>query len=160
MPEIDYPERKEVLLNSLLQVAMGYEELKNYDECLWYCQEFIKEDATYREPYLLMAEVYCNMNMPTLAEGCIEMAKKYSYQHYSWVERATTWTNMLEDVESCCQAKLGNYKEAYELAREALSHEPTSQRLLQNVNEFAAAYIKALEDSLPEQTEEEYFKLN
>lgn len=155
MPEIDYPERKEVLLNSLLQVAMGYEELKNYDECLWYCQEFIKEDATYREPYLLMAEVYCNMNMPTLAEGCIEMAKKYSYQHYSWVERATTWTNMLEDVESCCQAKLGNYKEAYELAREALSHEPTSQRLLQNVNEFAAAYIKALEDSLPAQTEEE-----
>ena len=117
MPEIDHPERREVLLNSLLQVALIYEELQNYDEALWYCQEFIKEDRTYREPYLIMAEVYCDMNMPTLAEGCIEMAKKYSHRHYSWVERANTWTNLLEDVE----------------------------RLLANVNEFATKYIEEFE---------------
>lgn len=154
MPEVDHHLRREVLLNSLLQVALIYEDLQNYDECLWYCQEFIKEDRTFREPYLIMAEVYCEMNMPTLAEGCIEMAKKYSYQHYSWVERSTTWVNFLEDVESICQFKLGNYKEAYELGREALSHQPNDERLLTNVNEFAAAYIKVLEDSLPEQTKE------
>lgn len=146
MPEIDHPARKEVLLNSLLQVALIYEELCNYDEALWYCQEFIKEDRTFREPYLVMAEVYCSMNMPTLAEGCIEMAKKYSYQHYSWVERSTTWTNLLEDVESICRHKLGEYKEAYELGKEALKHEPTDERLLRNVAEFAASYIKELED--------------
>lgn len=145
MPEIDHPARKEVLLNSLLQVALIYEELANYDEALWYCQEFIKEDKTFREPYLIMAEVYCDMNMPTLADGCIEAAKKYSYQHYSWVERSTTWVNLLEDVESICQFKLGNYKEAYELGKEALSHQPSDPRLLKNVSEFAAAYIKELD---------------
>lgn len=145
MPEIDHPIRKEVLLNSLLQVALIYEDLQNYDEALWYCQEFIKEDKTYREPYLIMAEVYCEMNMPTLAEGCIEMAKKYSYQHYSWVERSTTWTNLLEDVESICQFKLGNYEEAYNLGHEALRHTPNDERLLYNVNEFAYFYIKELE---------------
>ncbi len=154
MPDVN--NRRQVLLNSLLQVALIYEDLKNYDEGIWYCQEFIKEDPTFREPYLIMAEMYCNMNMPTLAEGCIEMAKKYSYRHYSWVERATTWTNLLEDIESVCQFKLGNYKEAYHLGKEALSHAPSDARLLENVNEFAAAYIEALEDSLPEQKEEEH----
>lgn len=148
MPEVEHPLRREVLLNSLLQVALIYEELKNYDEALWYCQEFIKEDRTFREPYLVMAEVYCDMNMPTLAEGCIEMAKKYSYQHYSWVERSTTWTNLLEDVESICKHKLGEFKEAYELSLKALEHEPTDERLLINCNEFAKDYIKELQNKL------------
>ena len=150
MPEIDHPARKEVLLNSLLQVALIYEDLNNFDEGLWYCQEFIKEDKTFREPYLIMAEMYCEMNMPTLAEGCIEMAKKYSYQHFSWVERSNTWVNLLEDVESICQFKLKNYKQAYELGKKALSHEPNDPRLLKNVNEFAEAYIKILNSSKEE----------
>lgn len=148
MPEIDHPARKDVLLNSLLQVALIYEEFKNYDECLWYCQEFIKEDHTYREPYLIMAEAYCEMNMPTLAEGCIAMAKQYSYQHYSWVERSTTWTNLLEDVESICQFRLGNYEKAYKLGQKALAHQPSDERLLHNVNEFSTKYIEELETRL------------
>ena len=147
MPDIDNREKREVLLNSLLQVALIYEELQNYDEVLWYCQEFIKEDKTFREPYLIMAEVYIDMNMPTLAEGCLEMAKKYSYQHYSWVERAETWTNLLEDIESICMFKLGNYREAYELGKKALAHEPSNERLLKNVNEFAESYINSLQSN-------------
>ena len=103
-----------------------------------------------------------NLITPNITEACllldkefndnfsedevIEMAKKYSYQHYSWVERSTTWTNLLEDVESICRHKLGEYKEAYELGKEALKHEPTDERLLRNVAEFAASYIKELED--------------
>lgn len=144
MPDVDQEGRREVLLNSLLQVALIYEDLENYDEGLWYCQEFIKEDPTFREPYLVMAEMYGDMDMPTLAEGCIEMAKKYSYQHYSWVERASTWVNLLEDVESICKFKLKDYEAAYKLGKKALSHDPNDTRLLKNVNEFAAAYIADL----------------
>lgn len=145
MPDIDSPNKRSVLLNSLLQVALIYEELKNYDEVIWYCQEFIKEDHTYREPYILLAEVYNEMNMPTLAEGMIEAAKKYSYQHHSWIERASTFTNWLEDAESITQYKLGNYKEACELGAKALSHEPNDSRLLKNQICFYEAYIKELE---------------
>lgn len=91
MPDIDNDNKFEVLLNSLLQVAMIYEMKKHYDEAIWYCQEFIKEEHTFREPYLLMAEIYNEMKMYTLAEACVNAAKEYSYQHFSWVERASTF---------------------------------------------------------------------
>ena len=146
MPEIEHPARREVLLNSLLQLAIIYQELGDYDEGLWYCQEFIKEDYTFREPYIIMAELYHDMNMLTLAEGCIEMAKKYTYRHYSWVERANTWTNALSDIESLCLFKLGEYEKAYEVGKEALSHEPHDVRLLNNVKEFADKYIEQLKN--------------
>lgn len=92
MPDVNQPTKRLVLLNSLLQVALTYNQLQNYDEAIWYCQEFIKEDPTYREPYFLLAEMYNNMKMYTLAEACTTTAEKYCTHKYNWVERANTWS--------------------------------------------------------------------
>ena len=150
MPDVNEPERKEVLLNSLLQLAFLYQQKGDIEETLWYCEEFIKENPTYREPYLLMAETYNNIGIYTLAEACVEAAKKYTYQHYSWVERARTYTNWLEDVESICKYNLGEYQEAVRLGNAALLHEPNDDRLIKNQYLYLSKYCEQLENKILE----------
>lgn len=144
MPEINKSEFRLVLLNSLLQVALEYEGMKNFDEALWYCQEFIKEDSTYREPYLLMGEMYNIMKMYTLAESCVKAALEYGYQHYSWVERATTFLGWADDVLSVAQFNLGKYKEAVDSVDRAVAHSPNDLRLLKNQNLFLQTYLRKI----------------
>lgn len=148
MPDVNNPGKKDVLLNSLLQVAVIYEDMQQYDETLWYCQEFIKEDYSFREPYLLMADVYNAMKMPTLSEACIAAAKEYGYRHYSWVERASTYTSWMPDTESISKFLLNRYDEACKLCKEALSHAPSDERLLKNYAEMSSKYIEELERKL------------
>lgn len=134
MPDIENPDKRLVLLNSLFQVAEIYQKLQNYDEALWYCQEFIKEDHTYREPYLLMAELYNQMKMPTLAYSCVEAAEKFAFRHNDWVERATTWLGWIHDVKSVSEDMLGLVDAALEDLSKALAHDPDDARLLKNEN--------------------------
>ena len=138
MPDIDAPNKRLVLLNSLLQLAFTYEEEKNFDEAIWYCQEFIKEDSTYREPYFLMGEMYNIMKMYTLAEVITEAGFKYGKQHYDWVERGNTWLGWGYDLLGVAQFNLKNYKEASKNMQIAVKHEPNDIRLLKN-------YISCLE---------------
>lgn len=141
MPEIDLPHKKLVLLYCLLQVAIIYEALKNFDEALWYCQEFIKEDYTYREPYIIMAEIYSSMKMPTLAEGCIKAAEQYCNQKFNWIERANTWNEWLPDVASTISFDLNKVDDAINYVKEALKHDPDNSRLLKNYIVFLEAKL-------------------
>lgn len=153
MQRIDEPAFRLVLLNSLLQLALTYESIKNFDEALWYAQEFIKEDYTYREPYLVMAEVYNQMKMYTLAEGCVRAAKEYGYRHYSWVERASTYLTWLPDVASVTQFYLGKFKEAVDSIADARVHDPEDVRLIKNQNLYLQTYIKEVLEKKDEQEE-------
>lgn len=132
MPEIDEPRRKEVLLHCLITLAAIYEEKKKYDLTIWYCHEFIKTDPTFREPYLLLSEVYNIMGLYTLSEAHCKTALEYCYQHYSWVERKETYLGWLEDVLSVAQYHLGKLEEARINIEAALTHNPNNVRILQN----------------------------
>jgi len=141
MPDVDKPNKRLVLLYSLLHVAEIYADLKNYDEVIWYCQEFIKEDYTYREPYLLLADIYNDMEMYTLAEAMIKCALEYGKQHYDWIEEAKTFLDRPYDALSVAEFKLGKFEEAKQNMSKALKHNPKDVRLLQN-------YVACLEKLL------------
>lgn len=147
LPEINEPSRRLVLLCSLFCIANCYFEIGNYDEALWYSQEFIKEDSSYREPYLIMAECYNDMHMFTLAEGCIECARKYGIQHNDWLENAYTYHGWLEDVASVTEFNLHNIDEAIKNIKIALSHNPDDVRLLRNLNGFYEQKIDDLKNN-------------
>lgn len=148
MPDVNKPEKRAVLLHSLLHMALAYQVLENYDEGLWYCQEFIKEDYTYREPYLLMAEMYNTMHMYSLAESCVKAALEYSYQKFNWVEKANSWIAWPNDVLSVSQFYLGKIDEAIENGNIALKHEPNNVRILKNVNAFMQKKIELNNEKL------------
>ncbi len=145
MPDVDKPNKRLVLLNSLIQLAFTYEAISNYDEALWYCQEFIKEDKTYREPYFLMAEVYNLMKMYSLAEACAKAGFEYGVQKYDWVERGNTWLGWGYDLLSVAQYNLGKIDEAIENGGQALLHEPKDVRLLTNQMLYLKAKVDRLE---------------
>ena len=147
MPDIDTPDKRLVLLNSLIQLAFTYEAEKNFDEAIWYCQEFIKEDKTYREPYFLMAEMYNIMKMYTLAEACCKAGFEYGIQKYDWVERGNTWLGWGYDLISVAQIKLGKLDEAEENIKIAIKHEPNDLRIIKNYTvllETKLAKLKAI----------------
>lgn len=145
MPEIDYPNNRMILLESLGRCASLYVILKNYDEALWYCQEFIKEDYTYREPYLIMAEVYNDMGMYTLAEACVRAALEYGIRKYDWIERAGTWISLPNDILGISQFNLGKIDEAIENTQICLNHDPDNVRILKNYNLFLLNKIQKLQ---------------
>ena len=138
MPDVNAPNKRLVLLNSLLQVAFIYEELKNFDEAIWYCQEFINEDPTYRDAYFLMGEMYNLMKMYTLSEACVKAGFEYGVHKYDWVERGNTWLGWGNDLLGVAQFKLKKYEEAAKNMRIAVKHEPNDLRVLKN-------YISCLE---------------
>ena len=141
MPDIDKPNKRLVLLNSLLQVALIYEEEKNFDEAIWYCQEFIKEDPTYREPYFLMGEMYNIMKMYTLAEGIIKIGFEYGKQHYDWVERGNTWLGWGNDLLGVAYFKNGKLDDAKTELESALKHDPNNVRILRNYSACLRAIL-------------------
>jgi tetratricopeptide (TPR) repeat protein len=148
MPDIDNPRKRLVLLACLLHLALCYQALENYDEAIWYCQEFIKEDHTYREPYLIMAEMYNIMGMFTLAESCVKAALEYGTHKYDWVEKANTWLGWSNDVLSVSEFNLGKIDEAMKNLEIALSHEPNDARLLKNYNACLKEKLKENEEKL------------
>ena len=152
MPDVEKPNKRLVMLNSILQLAFIYEAEQNFDECLWYCQEFIKEDKTYREPYFLMAEVYNLMKMYTLAEACVKAGFEYGKQKYDWVERGNTWLGWGYDLLSVASYNLGKVDEAIKNGEIALQHEPKDTRLLTNQNVFLKTKLKEFENDNSQQS--------
>lgn len=130
MPEIDNPLYRLVLLESLGRVADCYMALENYDEAIWYCQEFIKEDSTYREPYFILGDLYYNMKMYTLAESMYKAGLEYGTRKYNWLERAPVWLGLGYDRLSMCEFQLNKIDNALTNTSKALEYEPDNITLL------------------------------
>lgn len=90
LEDIDSEDKRWVLLECLERCGDCYQNLNNFDEAIWYYQEFIKEDSTYREPYLALARIYLTMKMPTLAKGMLDIARDYTNRKYVWVEQTNS----------------------------------------------------------------------
>lgn len=148
MPDVDAPEKRLVLLESLGRCADIYKVKEMYDEAIWYCQEFIKEDYTYREPYLIMGEIYNEMKMPTLAEACVEQCLKYTTRKHTWVERANTWLGLPDDILSVAAYQLDRYEDAINYVQAALKHSPEDTRLLKNYSFFMQARLREVTKKL------------
>lgn len=140
-PDIDTLSDGLVLLQTLFLVADAYYKVGNYDEALWYCQEFIRVDPTYREPYFLMAEVFNEVKVYTMAEAAVLAGVKNGVQKYNWVETESTWTCDENTILGAIYINMQRYEEAAVQLKKALEYKPNHIILLKQ-------YITALEQSL------------
>ena len=124
MPDVDTPEKRLVLLESLGRCGDCYKVLGNYDEAIWYYQEWIKEDYTYREPYLGLSEIYADMKMYSLAKVMAQAALEYGTRKNTWVERADSWVSQPQDCLAIACYNLGQIDEAIEYTEQCLEHHP------------------------------------
>lgn len=132
MPEIDEENRHLELIDTLGRIASIYLVKKNYNNAMWYALEMLQNDKTYREPYLIMAEIYSALELYDLAIATAEVGLKVATRHYTWVERANTWTFWADDILSVAYSKIGETDKAVEHAKVCVQHMPNEPRLLKN----------------------------
>ena len=84
--DIEYADNQKTLLQTLYFLGLCYFYLKKYDECYWYCQEFLRIDTSYREPYLLMSRAYVEQQLPILAEATVKAMFEYTIHKKDWLE--------------------------------------------------------------------------
>lgn len=140
-PDIDTASMGLILLNTLLFTAKNYFFLKNYDEALWYCQEFIRADSTYREPYFLMASIFNETRVYTMAEAALLAGVKNGIEKKNWVELQKTWTTDEYTILGAIYLNMGKYEEAAQQLKYALNYDANNLSVLQQ-------YTLALENWL------------
>ena len=138
-PDIDISSNGLVLLHTLFFVASSYLQIGNYDEALWYCQEFIRVDPTYREPYFVMAQAFNASHVFTMAEAAVLAGFKNSIQKFDWVETGNSWTSEGHAILGAVYINMKKYQEAAEQLKTALSYDPENPRLMKQ-------YILVLEE--------------
>ena len=135
---LELPAVKELMYRSeylhvLLQLALiEYVFYKNYEKAIFYSLKFLELDDSYRDPYLLLADICLDKQLYKLAEGILNTAKEYTYQHYSWVERQNTFLEWMPTIESQVKFYLGKYEEALAANQKALEFTPDNQDLVNN----------------------------
>lgn len=110
-----------------------YFELKDYKQAIIHCQQAINIDSTYREPYILIAKIFLELQNYELAKSYLIQGLKNSIRHYSWLESDYSWA--WEPWDLLCQICFykGEKLESIAYASKALSYEPTNQRLHDNL---------------------------
>ena len=138
-PDIETSSNGLVLLQTLFFVALSYYRIGNFDEALWYCQEFIRVDPTYREPYFMMAEIFNDTRVFTMAEAAVFAGVKNSTQKFNWVESGNSWTNQESLILGAVYINMQRYEEAAKQLKMGLSYDPKNIQIMQQ-------YIGVLEE--------------
>ena len=90
-------------------------------------------EPTYREPYLNKATILIHEKKYDEAYDVLTTAIKYSYRHYTWLERDTSWTYEPYDLLTLAAYYSGHKKESIAYAAIALSFCENDKRLKDNL---------------------------
>ena len=129
------------LLLTIFLLGIAYFELEEYDICKWYCEEFIRVNPTYREPYFLMARALYELKVYQLIPPIVQAGIENSTYKCNWVESGNSWNYEADIILSYAYISLEQYNEAIPHLQTILKYEP-------NNNEFLRAYTLCLEKLL------------
>lgn len=115
----------------------NYRCLGDLDKAIYNYNLAIAEDQTYREPYLLAAEIFNEKENYLIAIGYVNEAMNKSHRHYTWVERDDSWREKPNDILSISYFYLGAVETAYIHALKAHNLNPSNDRLQTNLNYMA-----------------------
>lgn len=112
----------------------NYRSMDDLDKALYYYNKSITQESSYREPYLLAAEIFNEKNQYNIALGYVKDALKNSYRHYSWIERDSSWRETPDDILSVAYFYLNLKEKAYIHALKAHNLNPYDDRIENNMN--------------------------
>lgn len=115
-----------VLLDTILMLATLAQQKGELEETLYWCNQFLRVDDTYREPYLVAADVYCLRKQFPQALEVLNLMYSKSYRHYSWVEKQANWLSTDKFLYGTALLGVGEYEEALKYLNEVLQHEPNN----------------------------------
>lgn len=126
------PQYRLVLLDTILMLANLSEMKGELDETLYWCNQFLRVDDTYREPYLTAADVYNSRGQYDRALYVLDLMNTKAVRHYSWVEKHANWLTTDKYLYANAYFGLQVYDKALELYNEVLKHEPNNIDILKH----------------------------
>ena len=136
MPITDTPGYKLVKLETLGRLADLSAVKQDFASAVDYCNKFLQIDPTYREPYIILGQIYNNLGIYTLGEAVMNAMFEYTTQKFTWVERADSWISSGNDIKAVSSFHLGKIDEALENGKIAYQHHPNDMRIARNLIEF------------------------
>lgn len=112
----------------------NYRSLNDLDMAIYYYNKSITQEPSYREPYLLAAEIFNEKQNYNIAIAYVEEAIKNSYRHFTWVERDDSWREKIDDILSVSYSYLGDMDKALLHIKNAIELNPLDERLKYNLN--------------------------
>ena len=145
--DIHEPNKKLVLCEVYGRLGdLAYWHKHDLSTAVYYFNQWIQVDRTYREPYFCMADMYNNEGLYPIAIGMITNALVVSVRHYDWVERKDNWIAKAEEILCYSYLGLKDYNNAIQHGQLAIQHDPNNLQLLHK-------YINALENKVAEMTQ-------
>lgn len=139
MPITDDPKYKLVKLETLGRLADIAVIKQDFDTAIEYCNKFLEIDHTFREPYIILGQIYNNRRLFTMAEATMKAMNEYTTQKFAWVERADNWISAGNDILAVASYHLGKIDVALENGKTVYQHHPNDQRVAKNLIEFYKA---------------------
>ena len=115
-------------------IGDNYRKMGNNDQAIYFYMLSIKQDKTYREPYLYIAEILNEMKLYSCAIEIVNLCFKNTYRHYNWLERGNTWREKPYDILGISFYYLGEMETSKYYMQKALEYNPTDERLLCNLS--------------------------
>ena len=112
----------------------NYRSLGHLDKAIYNYNLAISQEPTYREPYLLAAEIFNEKKMYHIAIAYVKEALKTSYRHYTWVERDDSWREKPDDILSVSYFYLGEKEKSYIHVSNAHNMNPNDTRIQYNLD--------------------------
>lgn len=112
----------------------NYRSLGQLHEAIMNYNKAIEIEPSYREPYLLAAEVFNQLSQHRLAVGYVKAAIENTHRHYTWVERDAAWREQIDDILSVSLFYLGKREEARMHAITAHHLNPSDERIKYNLD--------------------------
>lgn len=126
MKNISDPIYREVHLDSLLMLSELASVKGDLEESIYWCDQFLRIDSTFREPYLTVANIYNTQGDYARAEYVINEMNRLCYRHYSWVEKQANWTYTENAVLGDSYYGQERYEEALQQVDICLKHDPNN----------------------------------
>lgn len=120
----------------------NYRNLGEFDNAIHNYNKAIIQEATYREPYLLAAEVFNQLGQHKIAISYVESAIQKSYRHYTWIERDDSWIEKIDDILSISYFYLGEINKAKKHVLEAYRKNPSDERIRNNIDIIFSSRIQ------------------
>lgn len=117
----------------------NYRALNDLNKAIYYYDLAIAQDPSYREPYLLAAEIFNEKQNYSIAIGYVEEALRKTYRQYTWVERDESWREKVDDILAVANFYLGNLEKSLAHAKKAVELNPCDTRLKYNLDFIANA---------------------
>lgn len=140
-----FPDKYSDLERASCYLFMGdnYREMEKFYDAINSYNKAIETDDSYREPYLMAAEVYNQIGHYISAISYVKKSLELSWRHYTWLERDDSWREKPYDILSVSYYYLNNFTDAYLNGAIAKKMNPIDERIDYNYN----LYIEKIKES-------------